>query len=139
MSFGWSVGDIAECILLLIKVGNALKDSGGSAAEYQDAVEFLKGVETTVQGVETILQKDPDLSFQADFREHATTLMTAVTRFREKTEGYDTSLGVNATTSGAKKTWKKIKLLLFGHIEELKVAISYPQSVVNDLIGIQAL
>jgi hypothetical protein len=48
-------------------------------------------------------------------------------------------LGANATTSGPKKAWKKIKLDLFGHIEELKVAVSYPQSVVNNLIGLQVL
>lgn len=139
MSFGWSASDIAECIKLLVKVGNALKDSGGSAAEYQSAVDFLKGVETTVQGVDNILQNHPDLKYQAAFEEHATNLMTAVTHFREKTDGYDTSLGANATTSKTKKTWKKIKLALFGHVEELKLAVSYPQSVVNDLIGLQGL
>ena len=139
MTFGWSAGDIAECVKLLIKIGNALKDSGGSAAKYQNAVDFLKGVETTVQGVDNILQSHPDLTFQTAFEEHATNLMTAVNHFRKKTEGYDTSLGANATTSEAKKAWKKIKLALFAHIEELKVAVSYPQSVVNNLIGLQAL
>lgn len=140
MSFGWSANDVAECIKLLIKIGNALKDSGGSAAEYQSAVEFLKGVETTAQGLETILQNYPgELTFEGAFREHATNLMIAVTNFRKKTEGYDASLGINATTSEPKKAWKKIKLALFGHIEELRVAISHPQRVVNDLIALQAL
>ncbi|RFU32931.1 hypothetical protein B7463_g3401, partial [Scytalidium lignicola] len=139
MSFGWSAGDIAECVKLLIKIRTALKDSGGSAAEYQSTVNFLKGVETTVKGVENILQNHPDLSFQIPFKQHVTELITVVTRFRKKTEGYDTSLGANATTSEAKKTWKKIKLALFGHIEELKSDISYPQSVVDNLIGLQTL
>ena len=137
MSFGWSVGDIAECITLLIKIGNALKDHGGSAAEYQSAVDLLKGVETTVQGVENILQNYPDLAFEIAFQKYATALMTAVAHFRKKTEGYDTSLGANATTSGPKKTWKKIKLALFVNIEELKSAVSYPQSIVNNLICLQ--
>jgi len=95
MSFGWSVGDIAECITLLIKIGNALQDPGDSAAEYQSAVDFLKGVETTVLGVENILQNHPDLPFQTALQEHATNLMTAVTHFRKKIEGYDTSLRAN--------------------------------------------
>ena len=60
MSFGWSAGDIAECIKLLIKIGNALRETSGSTAEYQSAVDFLKGVETTVQGVETIIQNHQD-------------------------------------------------------------------------------
>ena len=139
MSFGWSAGDIAECVKLLIKIGKALKDSGGSIAEYQNAVGFLKGVETTVQGVENIIQNNPDLAFQDAFQEHAKNLMTALTHFKKKTEGYDASLGANARTSEAKKTWKKIKLALFGHIEELKSAVLYPQRVVNYLVGLQAL
>lgn len=139
MSFGWSASDIAECVKILIKVRKALKDSDGSVAEYQRAVDFLKGVETIVQGVEDISQNHPDLTFQTAFQEHAANLITAVTNFRRKTEGYDTSLGIHATTSEAKKAWKKIKLALFGHIEELKSDILYPQSIVDTLIGLQAM
>ncbi|KAH7354999.1 hypothetical protein BKA65DRAFT_232501 [Rhexocercosporidium sp. MPI-PUGE-AT-0058] len=139
MSFGWSAGDIAECVKLLIKIGQALKESGGSTDEYQHAVDFLKGVETTVRGVEAIFLNHPNLTFRPAFQEHTTTLITAITHFRRKTEGYESSLGVNPTTTGAKKAWKKIKLALFEDIEQLKADISYPQSVVNDLIGLQAL
>ncbi|KAE9374246.1 hypothetical protein N431DRAFT_371699 [Stipitochalara longipes BDJ] len=139
MSFRWSVGEVAECVKLLLKIRAAFKDPDGSAAEYQSAVDFLKGVETTVQGVEKILQDHPNLTFQADFQEHAANLMDAVAHFKTKTQGYDTSLGVNPTTSDAKKAWKKIKLALFGHIEELKSAVLYPQSIVNNLIDLQAL
>jgi hypothetical protein len=141
MSFGWSVrlGDIAECVKLLIKIGNALKDSDGSAAEYQKAVDFLKGVETTVQEVGNILQNHPDLTFRTALEEHATNLMTAVTHFKKKTEGYETSLGANTTASETKKTLKKIKLALFGDIEKLKNSVSHPQSVVNHLIVLQTL
>lgn len=139
MSFGWSASDVAECVKILIKVGKALKDSGGSAAKYQSAISFLKGVETTVQGVEVIFRNQPGLTFEADFQEHGTNLIAAVTHFRKQTEGYDTSLGVNPTSSDLKKAWKKIKLALFIHIEELKLEILYPQSIVNDLIGLQNL
>jgi len=139
MSFRLSAGDITECVKLLTKIGTVLKDSRDSTAEYQSAVNFLKGVETTVQGVGNILENHQGLSFQAPFEEHATALLAAVTHFKEKTEGYDSSLGENATASEPKKTWKKVRLALFGHIEELKLAVTYPQSVVNDLIGLQGL
>jgi hypothetical protein len=137
--FGWSAGDIAECVKILIKIGQALKESSGSTEEYRHAVDFLKGVETTVRGVEAIFLNHPDLTFQSAFQEHTTNLITAITHFRRKTEGYESSLGDNATTSRAKKAWKKIKLALFGYIEELKSDILYPQSIVNNLIGLQAL
>lgn len=139
MSFGWSAGDIAECVKVLVKIGNALKDSGGSKAEYQDAVKFLQGVEATVQGVEAIVQNHPDLKLGPTVEDHARNLFAAVTHFREKTERYDTSLGVNATASKAKKVWKEIQFALFGHIQELKVAVSHPQSVLNNMIVLQVL
>lgn len=139
MSFGFSAGDIAECLKVLVKIGNALKDSGGSKAEYQDAVKFLKGVEATVQGVEVILQNHPDLKLRPTFEDNARNLFAAVTHFREKTERYDSSLGVNAMASKAKKVWKEIHLALFGHIKELEVAVSHPQNVLNGLIVLQVL
>lgn len=66
---GWSAGDFAECIKILIKIMKAFRDVDGSAADYQQAVEFLKGVETTVQGVELIIQNHPDLTFQCAVQE----------------------------------------------------------------------
>jgi hypothetical protein len=102
-------------------------------------VDFLEGVERTVQGVQDILQNHPDLTYEPDFQTYATKLITAVIHFRRKTEEYDTSLGDNPTTSGAKKAWKKIKLALFERIEELKSEILYPQSIVNSLINLQVL
>lgn len=35
----------------LVKVRKALKESGGAATEYQDAVEFLTGVGKTLTGI----------------------------------------------------------------------------------------
>jgi hypothetical protein len=52
MSFGWSAGDIASAIALLVKVGKALKNSDGAASEYQDTVEFLKSLVKTLESVQ---------------------------------------------------------------------------------------
>lgn len=139
MSFGWSASDISACIKLIIRIGKALNDSSGSELQFQTTVKFLNGVETTTQGLRTVLLKRPGLTSEPALREHADTLMQAVTRFRRKIEGYDTSLGERATSLAAKKAWKKIQLELFGHVEELRIEISHPQRVVNDLINLQAL
>lgn len=139
MSFGWSVGDIAECVKLFIKIGHALKDSNGSIAEYQEAVEFLKDVETTVQKVEAAFQDNPEFKHGPAFEDSARNLSAAVIRFRRKIEGYDKSLGINATDSGRKKALKKIKLALFVDIEELKGSVAHSQVVLNGLMALQVL
>ncbi|KAE8448977.1 hypothetical protein EG329_008773 [Mollisiaceae sp. DMI_Dod_QoI] len=154
MSFGWSVGDIAECVKLFIKIGHALKDSNGSIAEYQrsqfpdlslprtqarEAVEFLKDVETTVQKVEAAFQDHPEFKHGPAFEDSARNLSAAVIRFRRKIEGYDKSLGINATDSGRKKALTKIKLALFVDIEELKGSVAHSQVVLNSLMALQVL
>jgi hypothetical protein len=139
MSFGFSAGDIAECIKLFVKIGKALKESGGSAAEYQNAMEFLEGVERTVQIVERLLETHQDLPHRNDLEIYTTRLVSVVTHFREKMEGYETSLGANPTSSQVKKAWKKIKLELFGNVEKLRSDISYPHDVVNTLVALQSL
>jgi len=139
MSFGFSAGDIAQCIKLLVRIGKAIKDSDDSAAEYQSAVKFLEGVERTVQVVEGLLHNHQDLTYRNDLETLAIQLVTTVTQFREKTEGYETSLGVNPTTSWAKKARKRVQLNLFGDIDQLKSDVSYPQSNLNDLICVQVL
>jgi predicted translin family RNA/ssDNA-binding protein len=72
------------------RLGLCLRTPMVPVAEYQSAVDFLKGVEATVQGVEKILQNHPYLTFQAAFQEYVANLITAVAHFRTKVEGYDT-------------------------------------------------
>ena len=47
LSFGWSAGDIVsvEIVSTLVKVGKALEESGGATTDYQDAVNFLEGID----------------------------------------------------------------------------------------------
>jgi hypothetical protein len=51
MSFGWLAGDIALAIQLSCKITKALKESGGSAAAYQNAATVLEGVENILKGI----------------------------------------------------------------------------------------
>lgn len=139
MSFGFSAGDIAECIKLLVKIGKALRESGGSAAEYQAAIKFLEGVERTVQVVEGLSEKDHDLTYRTDLEVYTTQVISAVTDFREKTQRYETSLGANPTASQVKKTWKKVKFELLENIEKLKSDILYPLRVLEFLTALESL
>jgi hypothetical protein len=43
----------------VVKVGKALKESGGAAAEYQDAVNFLEGVGKTLTGSKRFFRITP--------------------------------------------------------------------------------
>jgi hypothetical protein len=139
MSFGWSAGDIVAAIDTLITIGKALKESGGSATEFQNAIVFITGVGKTVTGIRTILQANPDLVWEADLAEQATNLKTAVEEFHKKVKKYDASLGIDTKRAKIKRIPKEIQFALVGHVNELRVEVTQPQQVLDVFINLQAL
>jgi hypothetical protein len=138
MSFGWSAGDLVTGIKLAVKVSQALRTASGSPAQYQTAISFLKGVENTVSGIQTLHQTNPNLPLSSEIKEQAVNLKNAVLNFKDKIASYDSSLGENPTTNKAKQYWKRIRILL-EHVEELKAQVGQSQAVVDSLINLQAL
>jgi len=53
-AFGWSVGDLVLAIRFVVKTGQALKDTGGASDDYQESVDFLHGVEATLENLEVV-------------------------------------------------------------------------------------
>jgi hypothetical protein len=53
-AFGWSAGDLFTLIQTVVKVVGALREIGGVKADYQEAFDFLFGLETTPQNLRSI-------------------------------------------------------------------------------------
>ncbi|TGO60692.1 hypothetical protein BCON_0033g00040 [Botryotinia convoluta] len=51
MSFGWSAGDIAQAISLIVKVVKALDDGSGAPDEYRKMAVFLENVNLTLKNL----------------------------------------------------------------------------------------
>jgi hypothetical protein len=49
MAFGWSAGDIASALNLLLTVGKALKEACEASSEYENTHSFLTTLQTTLQ------------------------------------------------------------------------------------------
>jgi hypothetical protein len=49
MSFGWSAGDIAQAITLIVKVAKALDSADGAAGDCREAVSFLQSLRHTLE------------------------------------------------------------------------------------------
>jgi hypothetical protein len=93
MSFGWSAGDIVSAINTLMTVGKALRESGGSASEFQHATSFVTGVSKTITAIQTVMQTNPNLEWQTELSDQAENLKTVVKDFKKKVEKYELSLG----------------------------------------------
>ncbi|KAH6706514.1 hypothetical protein BKA61DRAFT_739421 [Leptodontidium sp. MPI-SDFR-AT-0119] len=77
MSFGWSAGDIANAITLIVKLIQALDDAEGSAGDYRKAsiakqVEHIK--EPVKRFLEAVLKYEPSLGLGAAEGRHRNVL-----------------------------------------------------------------
>jgi len=139
MSFGWSAGDIVAAVSTLVKVGKALKDSGGAATEYQDAIAFLTSVEKTLKGLQTIADQFPDSEWEEELQEQAKNLKSAVDDFHQKIAKYDLSLGSSSDRRKVRRIPREIQFALSDRVKELRKAITQPQLVLDVFINLQSL
>ena len=139
MSFGWSAGDIVSGISTLVKVAKALKETGGAASEYQEALSFLTSVEATLRGLETIVASNPDLTLNDEMVEQARLLKSALDDFRKKVDKYDLSLGSGSTRRKVRRIPREVQFALSEKIKELRTAIIQPQLVLDVCINLQTL
>jgi hypothetical protein len=139
MSFGWSVGDIVSAVNTLVKVGKALKESGGAATEYQEAVKFLESVSKTLSGIGALLQEHPNLKWEPDLVEQGNNLKSALEKFEKKIGKYDLSLGVDSSRSKARAIPRKVQFALNSDVDELRVAVTQAQLVMDVFLNLQTL
>jgi len=55
-SFGWSASCLLEAIKLVDKVRKALKEAGGAASQYSDAVSFLESLGATFEHLKSSIE-----------------------------------------------------------------------------------
>ncbi|KAL8893605.1 MAG: hypothetical protein Q9192_005105 [Flavoplaca navasiana] len=92
-AFGFSVGDFINTINLIRKISKALKETGGAASEYQDAVVELTGLQRALQHLET-LQPTQDNAGQVNaIRGMALACKVPLQDFMTKLDKYEESLG----------------------------------------------
>ncbi|KAF8847161.1 hypothetical protein BDZ45DRAFT_733775 [Acephala macrosclerotiorum] len=139
MSFGWLAGDIVSGISTLVKVGKALRESGGAASEYRETIAFLTSVETTLRGLNTIVATNPDLTWKDELVEQAGLLKSAVDDFKTKVDKYDLSLGSASERKKARRILREVQFALSDKVKELRIVITQPQLVLDVFISLQTL
>jgi hypothetical protein len=141
MSFGWSAGDIVAGLNTLAKVGKALEDSGRAATEYQEAVTYSSSVSKTLSRIQTLLQNNPNLLWEADLVQQGNILKSAIGDFVKKINKYDKSIGVDTQRQKARRVPREDQFALFcsDQVKELRTAITQPQLVLDLFISLQTL
>jgi hypothetical protein len=139
MSFGWSAGDIASVITLLVKIGSALKESGGAATDYQEAIDFLSSIEKSLNGIKKLLDENADLTWGSELNEQVVHVKAAVERFRAKIDKYELSLGADSSRSTARKIPRKVQFALMADVKDFRNAILQSQIILDGFVNLQIL
>lgn len=137
---GWSAGDVAAGVELLVRVGKALKESSGSKTEYQDAVEFLESVSRLIASLSNIRNNNPQLKWEDGLVTPSNTVMSVIKSFKGKTklDKYDKSLGSNSGRNKMQTILREIQFEL-SSVKKLKSEISQPLVVLNNFLNLQTL
>lgn len=132
MSFGWSAGDIAQAITLVVKVARALDNANGAAEDYREAAAFLKSLKRTLEPLQTITSLHLSQSYNDEITEVVGNIKRPIEAFQTLAEKFESSLGVNSRWKGRRKlqwafqTSKKV--------EELKDRIEDHMLILNNLL-----
>jgi hypothetical protein len=133
--FGFSAGDIALAIQLLLKISNALKETGGASSEYQELLHFLRTSHLILQHLENIDISKLDTSSQNAIRAQAVTVMKPIQQFLKEVDIYATSLG-HLGQGSRKSILQKAKwtLLVTKKIEKLRVKFTADLQILQLLL-----
>ncbi|KAL8875783.1 MAG: hypothetical protein Q9198_005908, partial [Flavoplaca austrocitrina] len=136
-AFGFSVGDFINTINLIRKITKALKETGGAASEYQDAVVELTGLQHALQHLEA-LQPTQDNAGQVNaIRGMALACKIPLQDFMTKLDKYEESLGPWAHGSslgglGRKTRWA---VSFSKEVEKLRAMVAGKQISINLLLA----
>ncbi|TGO59619.1 hypothetical protein BOTNAR_0159g00180 [Botryotinia narcissicola] len=104
MSFGWSAGDIAQAISLIVKVIKALDDASGAPDEYRKMAVFLENVNLTLKNLHVFATLGVYPSYGDEIRRQIENVRPPLARFIKIMKNYEPHLGSNATPGW----WKNI-------------------------------
>jgi hypothetical protein len=104
MSFGWSAGDIAQAIAVIVKVVKVLDDANGAPADYKKAVTFLEGVKRTLQQLHFFSKLEKYPAYGDEIRRYVEQIEDPLGKFLLLINKYEPSLG----RTGVSGRWRNI-------------------------------
>jgi len=113
MSFGWSAGDIAAAIKLLVNLVEALHSSDGAAGDYREAVGFLTDLKRTLEPLQTFTALNAHPSYADDIRIQVERIKVPVEAFLKAVLKYEPSLGAKAAPGHHRNVGRKLQWFLF--------------------------
>jgi hypothetical protein len=140
VGFGFSAGDFIAALDLVTTIVSALRESGGSSAEYQALVSQLYTLETALLRVKRLELDESQYAEVIALRQAAAQCQTTIDAFWKKIQKYQPSLREGGSGSRVKDSWRKVKWAvckkedvlkfktdLMGHTESIELLLTTVQ------------
>lgn len=140
-AFGWSAGDIVASVQLVTKIAGALKETNGAKSDYRESVDFLFGLEITLQNLRTIAPVIATPSQQDIIQFEAEKIAKPLSDFFAKVQKFDAALGLQSKRGAWRTARRKIQWAMdvSKEVQTLRDRISVPISSLNILLQSQTL
>jgi hypothetical protein len=140
-TFSWSVGDIVASIQLVAKIAVALKETGGAKSEYQESIEFLFGLEITLQNLQTIAPVLLNQTQKSILQVEIEKIAKPISVFFERVKKLDTALGSDSKKGSWRTAPRKVQwaMQVSKDVKVLRDRISVPIVSLNILLQSQVL
>ena len=136
MSFGWSAGDIATAIALIVKVVQALDSAGGASAEYREAVAFLQDLRRTLEPLHTFTALNAYPAYGESIRKKVQDIKDPVEEFLGIVRKYEPALGVKARKGHHRNICEKLewRFSVSKELENLRKKVADHLVVIDKLL-----
>ena len=124
VGFGFSAGDVIAALDLVTTIVSALRESGGSSAEYQALVSQLYTLETALLRVKRLEIDESQYAEVIALRQAAAQCQTTIDAFWKKIQKYQPSLREGGSE---KDDILKLKTDLMGHTESIELLLTTVQ------------
>jgi hypothetical protein len=137
MSFGWSAGDIAQAIVVVIKLVRALDDANGAASDYREAVAFLNSLKRTLEPLQTLSAFKLRPAYSDEIALVVKEIKDPIEKFVALTAKFEPSLGTG-THDGPRyrQMAKKLqwRFVTSKRVDELRMIIESHVGILNNLL-----
>ena len=141
-SFGWSVGDIAQAVKIIVQVTKAFKATGGAASKYEDASGFLQSLKTTLDHLAHYVDLNCSDVYARDILEQLERITSPWNNFKAFISKYEKSLGPSSRQSKLGKAPQTVQYTLkdlSGEVDRLRAAVAQPLQAINTLLSLQQI
>src|ERR1700733_11817688 len=95
--FGWSAGDVVLAGKLIAKITKALKETGGARDDYQESIQFLSGLETTLKNLEAAGSVLPQTAAAQETIQQTEKIVNALAPLLRDCRRFESSLGAGTS------------------------------------------